>query len=109
MNPIMRWLRFPGKLFFLGIVLIIMVFPLYWIFITSLKPSKEIFKLPLQYWPSTISFENYINIFKISNFHIYIFNNLIVSLASAFTVLLITTLSAYVLARHKFKGGPQIR
>lgn len=108
MNPIMRWLRFPGKVLFLGIVLIVMVFPLYWIFITSLKPSKEIFKLPLQYWPSTISFENYINIFKISNFHIYIFNSLIVSLASAFTVLLITTLSAYVLARHKFKGGPQI-
>ncbi|CAH0120692.1 Diacetylchitobiose uptake system permease protein DasC [Paenibacillus sp. CECT 9249] len=92
----------------LGIYLVIVVFPLYWMMITSLKPKKDIFGLPIQYWPKQFSFENYENIFQITKFHIYIGNSLIVSLAAAFVVLVIATLSAYVLARYKFKGSRQI-
>ena len=96
------------KVLFLSLFLIVMVFPLYWITITSLKPSDEIFSIPLQYWPAHISFDNFINIFNISNFHIYIMNSLIVSLTASLVVLMIAVLSAYVLARYHFKGNKQI-
>lgn len=96
------------KVLFLSLFLIVMVFPLYWITITSLKPSDEIFSIPLQYWPAHITFDNFINIFNISNFHIYIMNSLIVSLTASLVVLMIAVLSAYVLARYHFKGNKQI-
>ncbi|WP_314585072.1 carbohydrate ABC transporter permease [Paenibacillus terrigena] len=96
------------KVLFLSLFLIVMVFPLYWITITSLKPSDEIFSIPLQYWPAHITFDNFINIFNISNFHIYIMNSLIVSLTASLVVLMIAVLSAYVLARYHFKGNRQI-
>ncbi|WP_099361629.1 carbohydrate ABC transporter permease [Fredinandcohnia onubensis] len=96
------------KIIFLSIVFILTAFPLYWMVVTSLKPSKDIFTVPLSYWPETISFENYINIFGISNFQVYITNSLIVSLVSALFTMLIALLGGYVLARFDFKGKNQI-
>ncbi len=96
------------KFIYLSFHLIIMIFPLYWIVITSLKPQKDIFSFPIKYWPTQLTFENYVNVFKLSKFHVYIGNSLLVSIISATIVLAIATLSAYVLARHKFRGHQQI-
>ena len=87
------------KAIYLGIFFVIMVFPLYWIVITSLKPRKEIFSMPIRYWPETITFENYANIFRTSKFHVYIGNSLLVSIIAAVIVIFIATLSGYVMAR----------
>jgi multiple sugar transport system permease protein len=88
--------------------LVFTIFPLYWIFITSLKPRKDMFTVPLQYWPEHFTLENYTNIFKVANFDVYIFNSLIVSTVSGFFSLIIAMLSGYVLARFRFKGKNQI-
>ncbi|MBB6672085.1 carbohydrate ABC transporter permease [Cohnella nanjingensis] len=101
-------LGLAGKIVVLGIYLVFMVFPLYWMIITSLKPRNEIFTLPLQYWPKKISFENYVQIFKISKFHVYLGNSLFISLVAAAIVLLVTILSGYVLARFSFRGSGQL-
>jgi multiple sugar transport system permease protein len=96
------------KAIYLGIFFVIMVFPLYWIVITSLKPRKEIFSMPIRYWPETITFENYANIFRTSKFHVYIGNSLLVSIIAAVIVIFIATLSGYVMARFQFRGHKQI-
>jgi multiple sugar transport system permease protein len=96
------------KVVFLSLFLVFTVFPLYWIFVTSLKPSNEMFTFPLQYWPKNVTFENYINIIKISNFDVYIMNSLILSLIAGVISLLIATLGGYVLARFEFKGKTQV-
>lgn len=90
------------------LVLIFTVFPLYWIIITSFKREKDIFTVPIQYWPQTFSLENYINIFEISRFGLYISNSLIVSVVAGFFVLIIAIFSGYVLARYNFAGKQQI-
>ena len=66
------------------------------------------FTFPIHYWPETITFENYIDIFKISNFNIYITNSLILSVVAGTFSLLIAMLSGYVLARFEFKGKSQV-
>lgn len=96
------------KILYLAAHLLLMVFPLYWILITSFKPKGDIFKLPITYWPSVFSLDNYQNIFTVSKFHIYIGNSLLVSILSAFFVIVIAILSAYVMARFKFRGHKQI-
>jgi multiple sugar transport system permease protein len=97
-----------SKFIYLTVYLLIMVFPLYWIVITSLKPQKDIFSFPIKYWPERFTLDNYVNIFKISKFHIYIGNSLLVAITSAIIVLVIAILRAYVLARFKFRGHKQI-
>lgn len=96
------------KTLYLAVFFLIMVFPLYWIVITSLKPRKEIFSLPIQYWPGKFTFENYANIFKVSKFHVYIGNSLLISVIAALIVICIATLSGYVMARFQFRGHKQI-
>lgn len=96
------------KVVFLSLFLVFTVFPLYWIFVTSLKPSNEMFTFPIQYWPENVTFENYINIIKISNFDVYIMNSLVLSLIAGVISLIIATLGGYVLARFEFKGKTQV-
>jgi multiple sugar transport system permease protein len=96
------------KVIYLALHFVIMVFPLYWIVITSLKPQKDIFSFPIKYWPEQFTLENYINIFKISKFHIYIGNSLMISIMAATIVIFIAILSGYVMARFRFRGHKQI-
>jgi multiple sugar transport system permease protein len=103
-----RYLLKGLKVVFLALYFILMVFPLYWIVITSLKPQKEIFSFPLKYWSSQLTLQNYINIIKISRFHVYIANSLLISLSAAAIVVCIAVLSAYVLARFKFRSHRQV-
>jgi multiple sugar transport system permease protein len=96
------------KIAALGIYLVFTIFPFLWIFITSIKPRKEIFTFPVMYWPSKATLDNYIQIFKISKFDKYLLNSLIVSIVGAGAALFIGILGGYVLARFKFKGKNKI-
>ncbi|QKW05187.1 carbohydrate ABC transporter permease [Streptomyces sp. NA04227] len=89
---------------FLGFWLILTVFPLYWITITSLKPPGEIFSFPLDYWPSTVSLENYRRLFGKADFGVYLTNSLIVATVAGAVATCVAMLSAYVLARFEFRS-----
>ena len=57
-NRIPAWLsvvRVAG----LAVWLLVTLFPLYWILITSFKPASQIAEYPVRYWPKEFSFENY--------------------------------------------------
>lgn len=86
----------------LGICLVLTVFPLYWILVTSFKDPGSIFAYPLKYWPSDFSLDNYTGLFEQSNFGVFIGNSLIVSLVAAALATLVSLLAAYVLARFEF-------
>ncbi len=92
------------KVVFLGLWLIITLFPLYWIAVTSFKKPGAIFSFPLSYWPTEWSLENYVGLFEKADFGVYVMNSLIVSTAAALVATLIAMLSAYVLARFEFKS-----
>ncbi|GAA3893423.1 carbohydrate ABC transporter permease [Leifsonia kafniensis] len=92
------------RVLFLGLWLVITIFPLYWIIITSFKTPGAIFSYPLTYWPEVFSFENYIGLFEKAQFGTYIGNSLLVATVAATLATLISMLSAYVLARFEFRS-----
>lgn len=92
-----------GRFSFLGIWLVITVFPLYWIAVTALKSPGTIYKFPLEYWPSQISFENFTGLFGQANFGLYLMNSLIAASVSAVVVTFISLLAGYIIARFEFK------
>jgi multiple sugar transport system permease protein len=91
------------RVLFLGIWLVITVFPLYWIIVTSFKTPGAIFSYPLTYWPEVFSIENYVGLFEKAQFGTYIANSLLVSTVAAIFATVISMLSAYVLARFDFR------
>src|SRR6476646_10088067 len=97
----------PGrisKIAFLGIWLIFTIFPLYWIIVTSLKPSAAIYRFPIQYWPHEISMENFQGLFTKANFGVYMGNSLVVAIVSSTVVTVISVLSGYIIARFDFRS-----
>ncbi|WP_245237824.1 hypothetical protein [Paenibacillus etheri] len=38
--------------------------PLYWLFTSSLKNSSDVVKMPLDWWPKSITFSNYVDVFQ---------------------------------------------
>lgn len=92
------------RIVFLGLWLVITLFPLYWILITSFKTPGAIFSYPLTYWPEEFSVINYVTLFQKTNFGTYVVNSLIVATAAATIATFISMLSAYVLARFEFRS-----
>ena len=50
------------------IVMIIVVFPIYWMLVSSVKSQEEILLAVPTLWPKEFHFENYINVLKRGNF-----------------------------------------
>ena len=84
--------------------LVITLFPLYWIALTSIKSPGTINRFPIEYWPSEPSLENYISLFQKSSFGVFLGNSALVAVVGGAVATLIALLSAYVLARFEFRG-----
>ncbi|WEK61076.1 MAG: carbohydrate ABC transporter permease [Candidatus Microbacterium colombiense] len=88
----------------LGLWLVITLFPLYWIALTSFKSSSTINSFPIEYWPSEPSLENYVSLFQQSSFGVFLGNSALVAIIAGAVATLIALLSAYVIARFEFRG-----
>ena len=86
-------------LVFLAIWLLFTVFPLYFQFITSLKPVAEINSMVPTFWPETMRPENYAGIFADPGSLKSLIDSLIVSIANTLLSLFLGTLAGYALAR----------
>lgn len=91
----------------LSIWLIFTIFPLYWMFLTSIRPVREVTQ-KIYYPKSNSTLDSYRTLFSQYDFTTYLRNSLIVSLAAATFVIFIGLMGAYALARYKFKGKSQI-
>jgi len=86
-------------LVFLAIWLLFTIFPLYFQFITSLKPVAEINSMVPTFWPETMRPENYSGIFADPGSLKSLIDSLIVSVANTLLSLFLGTLAGYALAR----------
>lgn len=84
--------------------LLFLLFPFYWMFITSVKPDAEIYANPLLYWPQHWTWMTYEKLFGYFNFIKYMKNSLTVAVTTMVVSLVFSTLAAYAFSRFEFKG-----
>jgi N-acetylglucosamine transport system permease protein len=87
----------------LSIWFVMVVFPMLWSVMSSLKTDQEIFFSP---WalPKTLMFENFARAWVKARIGQYLTNTLIVIIPSLFFTLLLSAMASYVLARFEFRG-----
>ena len=83
---------------------VIVIFPFYWMIITSLKSGEEISSIEQTFFPRVILWTNYSKAMKSMNFAVLLKNTLIVGIISTIGTLITTILAAYAFARLNFKG-----
>ena len=90
-------------LFILALALIV-VFPFYWMIITSLKQNEEIRSAQQTFFPTIVMWSNYVHVFQVFDFSTYMRNTIVVAIFSTLGTLITTILAAFAFARLKFKG-----
>ncbi|MBE6610013.1 MAG: carbohydrate ABC transporter permease [Ruminococcaceae bacterium] len=89
---------------FLITMAIIVIFPFYWMLISSVKSLAEYQQSPPTLFPREILFSNYVEAFEQANLGKLFLNTLYVGVVSTLLSLVITVLSAFAFARLEFKG-----
>ena len=92
---------------FLITMAFIVIFPFYWMIMSSLKTSEEYqWPIPSLVPQTTIDWHNYVEVFTKPDLQLgqLMFNTLLVGVVSTVLSLVITVLSAFAFARLEFKG-----
>jgi len=115
-----RRLLLVGVYIFLGLYLAIVLFPFYWIFITSIKTEKDVIAYIPKFFRFEATLENYADLFQIgapkttgefigkTPFLDYLLNSLKVVPAAVGFSLLLGIPAAYALARYRFPGKEKL-
>jgi multiple sugar transport system permease protein len=104
-----RWLT-PDRIggWALNLLLIalalLMLAPFYWMLVNSLLPRERAFSLPPEWFPTSITFANYTEVFEMIPFVRLIFNSLKLTVIITAGALVTSTLAAYAFARLTFPG-----
>ena len=86
-----------------AVVIILSVFPILWVVMSSFKTNGEILSSPLAL-PAHFSLDTFIEIFQKYSFPTYFFNSLLAAGVSTLVSLLFYAMGAYVIAKFEFPG-----
>jgi multiple sugar transport system permease protein len=92
----------------LVVVCSILLFPIYWMVITSLAPNTALRSFPPQFWPSNPQWSTYTNLIFNTDMPRWLLNSAVVAITSTAISLLVSVLAAYSLSRYTMKGGEAV-
>jgi alpha-1,4-digalacturonate transport system permease protein len=83
---------------------LVMIFPLYWMFVMAVRPREEIFNLASPLWPSHISFDGFRRLFSNYPALMWIENTAFVAAVSSVVTVFLSLLAGYAFAKMRFWG-----
>ena len=89
------------------IFVIVLIFPFYWMVVTTFKPASEMFSQRefSPFWMTSVTFENVRKLLFDTEFPSWFMNTMIISVSSTFLSIVASVLAAYAIARIRFKGA----
>ena len=88
------------------VILCLLLFPLFWIFINSLKTEKEIFQIPPTFYPHVLNTKSYAAQVGNGDFNMFrsFANSLTISAGAMIIAVILAVPASYAVARYRFKG-----
>ncbi|WP_214322347.1 carbohydrate ABC transporter permease [Nonomuraea sediminis] len=85
-------------------VLIVTIFPVYWMFATAFKPTREIQAETPSFWPLHPTLEHFAAAVRADGFWTYARNSLAVTAAAVLFALVVALLAAFAVTRLRWRG-----
>ena len=82
-----------------------MIFPIFWLISTSLRPAPELLLIPPRLLPVHWTLDNYVKAFASAPMLLYLWNSLVFAVVSTAFILLTSTVAGYIFAKFKFPGN----
>ncbi len=88
------------------VILCILLFPLYWALITSLKTEQEIFQNPPTFYPHILNSKSYAAQVETGDFNMFrsFANSFLISVGATVIAVLLAVPASYGIAKYHFKG-----
>src|SRR3954464_5420201 len=83
---------------------VLSLFPLYWLFVTSLSSQQFIVKVPPDLLPAELTFQNYQRLFATTPVVRWLFNTLLIAGSITVFHLLFDSMAGYAFAKRRFPG-----
>lgn len=95
-----------GRIVTNSILAIIMLLPIYWTLITSLKGKQEIYEQPPSFFPKAVSLDNFKEILLRNDgvFLTYLKNSILTTIITMIFVAAISLMAGYAFSKMKIKG-----
>ena len=103
--PTRRTLRTVVVYLALWVAFVWAVFPFYWMVVTSLRPSAEVFQRPPSLVPSGITFQHYVELLVGGEFWRFALNSVVLTLAVTVASVVVSVTAGYAMARYRFRGS----
>lgn len=87
------------------LVAFIILFPLYWIFISSVTPAHLAFQTPIDYFPDSFTLQNYMDLYKNLGIGEMAWNTLVITAVSLLAATVFGVIAAYAFARNDNSKG----
>lgn len=100
-SRIVRWLVIAA----LGVGGIAMIFPIFWLISTSLRPAPELLLVPPRLLPVHWTLDNYAKAFASAPMLLYLWNSFMFAAVSTVFIVLTSTMAGYIFAKFQFPGN----
>jgi multiple sugar transport system permease protein len=81
-----------------------LLLPFYWMVVSSLKHSNDVFTIPIHWWPKTMVWQNYLDIWRKSDMTTWLRNTLLLSVIVTVAQVLTGSFAAYGFSKVRFPG-----
>ena len=85
-------------------LIVLILFPIAWMALTSMKTNSEALSIPITWFPRNFTLRSYIDIWVGYHFTTYFFNSSVVSIAAALISTFIGAIAGYGFSRYNFRG-----
>jgi multiple sugar transport system permease protein len=104
--PVRRRRRLPFSPWHLVLLpaTLVLIFPFYWLVVTSLETSSEALRFPPVLVPHVLRFANYADAFNSAPFGRFFINSAVVAVLTVLFNLVLCSLAGYAFARFRFLG-----
>jgi ABC-type glycerol-3-phosphate transport system permease component len=89
----------------LAILVVIFIFPFYWLLISAFKTKEQIFTIPPQFLPHPWNLGNFIRVFKETNILRCFFNSMVIAVGYCTLALFLCSLGGYAFAKYTRAPG----
>jgi multiple sugar transport system permease protein len=93
------------RLLLLVPILAFVIFPLYWVVVTSFKTNSQISERSSIFWPNPATMDQFTSLIRDTSFVTWLGNSTLVAVVSTVISVVFAALAAYALARLKFVGA----
>src|SRR4051812_39283354 len=80
---------------------ILVIYPLFWLFYSSLKTDRDIFLTPFSL-PTSLHFENFTNAWTLGHFGAYFGNSVVLTFSTVIITTFLAAMTAYAVSRFQF-------